>query len=261
MMEDQTSVKLDIRDDHIAVVTLNRPAAMNAINAVAAGELEQIVDRLEADDSVWVVVITGAGGKVFCAGADLKEVSQGKLDRLISPRYGFAGFVQAQRTKPWIAAVEGLALAGGCEIALACDMVVASQSGAFGLPEVTRGLLASAGGVYRLPRAIPAAIAKEIILTANRLSSVRAAEFGMVNRLAPDGTALEVAIGLAQEVAANAPVAVRESLAIARIAQDHDNETLHRLSLEAQARIMQTEDFQEGPRAFVEKRAPRWVGR
>jgi enoyl-CoA hydratase/carnithine racemase len=260
-MEDQQVVLLDKRDDHIAVVTLNRPEAMNAVSSAVTTALEKIVDELEADDSVRVIVLTANGGKVFCAGADLKEVSRGNLPGLISPRYGFAGFVQAKRSKPWIAAVEGLALAGGCEIALACDMIVASENGAFGLPEVTRGLIASAGGLYRLPRAIPKAIATEIILTTNRLPSARAAEFGMVNRLAPAGEVLEAALTLAREIAANAPVAVRESLAIVRQALDHDDATLNRLSQEAQDRIILTEDFQEGPRAFVEKRPPRWVGR
>jgi len=140
-------------------------------------------------------------------------------------------------------------------------MIVASDNGAFGLPEVTRGLIASAGGLYRLPRALPKAIATEIILTANRLPSTRAAEFGMVNRLAPAGEVLGAALALAREIAVNAPVAVRESLGLVRQALDHDDATLHHLSLEAQDRIVLTEDFQEGPRAFVEKRPARWVGR
>jgi len=260
-MEDQNFVLLDRPEDHIAVVTLNRPEAMNAVSPAVARALEQLVDQLEGDDSVRVVVLTGTGGKVFCAGADLKEVAKGNLPGLISPRYGFAGFVQAKRAKPWIAAVDGLALAGGCEIALACDMIVASDNGAFGLPEVLRGLIASAGGLYRLPRAIPKAVATEIILTANRLPSARAAEFGMVNRLAPAGEVLGAALQLAREIAVNAPVAVRESLGVVRQALDHDDVTLHRLSLEAQDRIVLTEDFQEGPRAFIEKRPPSWVGR
>ena len=247
--------------DHIALVTLNRPEAMNAVNGAVTLLLEKIVRECEEDDDVWVVVLTGTGGKVFCAGADLKEVSKGNLNSLISERNGLAGFVKAARTKPWIAAVEGLALAGGCEIALACDLIVASENGAFGLPEVTRGLVASAGGLYRLPRAIPPAIAKEIILTANRLPSRRAAELGMVNRLAKEGEVVDAAMALAKEITANAPLAVRESLAIANAALDHDDDALYAESQKVQERIMQTEDFQEGPRAFVEKRAPRWTGR
>ncbi|MDX3911456.1 MAG: enoyl-CoA hydratase-related protein [Sphingobium sp.] len=245
---------------HVALVTLNRPDAMNAVSAAVTTELERIVNQSEGDDSVRVVILTGAGGRAFCAGADLKEVSNGKLTDLISPRTGFAGFVQSNRTKPWLAAVDGFALAGGCEIALACDLIVASENSSFGLPEVTRGLIASAGGLYRLPRALPIAIAKELILTAGKLSATRAAELGMVNRLAPKGEAVAVALRLAAEIANNAPLAVRESLAIASAAFDHDDRELHALSLEAQARIMETRDFQEGPLAFVEKRAPRWTG-
>ncbi|MHA6766968.1 enoyl-CoA hydratase-related protein [Sphingobium ummariense] len=254
-------IQFSMVGDHIAVVTLNRPEARNAINAEVTMAMEALVDAIEADSAIRVVVLTGAGGQVFCAGADLKEVSAGRLSGLISPRSGFAGFVNAPRTKPWIAAVEGLALAGGCEIALACDMIVASQGGAFGLPEVTRGLAASAGGLYRLPRALPRAIAIELILTADRLPSERAAELGMVNHLVPAGTVLEQALIIARKIAGNAPLAVRESLAIARAAFDRDDQTLARLSDEAQDRLRLTEDFQEGPSAFVEKRAPRWAGR
>lgn len=248
-------------DSRIAVVTLNRPNARNAVNRDVARALETAVDELEADPTVWAVVLTGAGGEVFSAGADLKEVSQGRYPSLISERYGFAGFVHAPRTKPWIAAVEGLALAGGCEMALACDMIVATEGGAFGLPEVTRGLVAAAGGLYRLPRAIPKAIAVECILTARRLSSERATELGMVNRLVPRGQALPTALALASEIVANAPLAVRESLAIARRAFDSDDSALRQMSDEAQERLIRTDDFVEGPLAFVEKRPPVWKGR
>lgn len=259
-MNYNNAVLLEKLEGHIACVTLNRPDAMNAVNADVTRALEAIVDQCEADADIWVVILTGAGEKAFSAGADLKEVSSGKLDSLMSERYGFAGFVRAPRSKPWIAAVDGFALAGGCELALACDLIVASETSAFGLPEVTRGLIASAGGLYRLPRALPSAIAKELILTARRLPAPRAAELGMVNRLAAQGLALESAMDLAREIAANAPLAVRESLRIASLALERDDEKLHRLSGEAQARIMRTNDFQEGPRAFVEKRMPVWTG-
>lgn len=261
MSEQHLPVLFERRRDHVALVTLNRPEAMNAVNGAVTERLEEIVDACERDDDIWVVVLTGSGEKVFSAGADLKEVSKGNLASLISPRAGFAGFVQSSRTKPWIAAVGGLALAGGCELALACDLIVASDNAAFGLPEVTRGLIASAGGLYRLPRVLPPAIAKELILTANRLPAQRAAELGMVNRLVPVGKAVDAALALAAEIAVNAPVAVRESLAIASQALDHDDAALHRLSAEAQARVMQTDDFQEGPRAFIEKRPPHWTGK
>lgn len=253
-------VLFEMISPHVALVTLNRPDARNAISAAMAEQIEAIVERIEADSDIRAVVLTGKGGTVFCAGADLKEVSAGNLDKLFRPTTGFAGFVHANRTKPWIAAVEGLALAGGCELALACDMIVASEGGAFGLPEVTRGLVASAGGLYRLPRALPRAIAAELIVTADRISSERAAAFGMVNHLVPAGEAVAKAVEIAERAASNAPVAVQESLAIVKSAFDLDDATLARLSDEAQARVEMTEDFQEGPLAFVEKRTPVWKG-
>jgi enoyl-CoA hydratase/carnithine racemase len=255
------SLLIERHDTYIAIVTINRPEARNAIDSAVAEALEAAVSQVEADSELRVAVLTGAGGQVFSAGADLKEVARGNLDKLVRKQNGFAGFVNAKRSKPWIAAVEGLALAGGCEIALACDLIVASAGGAFGLPEVTRGLVAAAGGLYRLPRALPRAIAIELILTAARLTSERAAELGMINRLAPPGLVLTTAISMAKAIAANAPLAVRESLAIARLAMDLDDASLQRLSDEAQHRLHRTEDFQEGPRAFIEKRSPIWKGR
>lgn len=248
-------------NDHVALVTINRPEARNAVNGDVAEALERIVRDVEADENIWVVVLTGAGGKVFSAGADLKEVAAGNIARLVRPKSGFAGFVHHERSKPWIAAVEGLALAGGCELALTCDMIVASEDGAFGLPEVMRGLIAAAGGLYRLPRALPPNIAIELILTADRLPARRAAELGMVNHLAPAGETVATALALAEKIAGNAPLAVFESLKIAKLSQEREESELQRMSDEGQARIMKTEDFQEGPRAFIEKRPPVWKGR
>jgi enoyl-CoA hydratase/carnithine racemase len=261
MASNEAPVLSDRLGQHIAIFTINRPDARNAINGEVAEAIEAAVNDVEADERLRVAVLTGAGGRVFSAGADLKEVSRGNLDKLIRKEGGFAGFVHAKRRKPWIAAVEGLAVAGGCEIALACDMIVASRGGAFGLPEVMRGLAAAAGGLYRLPRAIPRAIAIELILTGSQLSSERAAELGMVNKLVSPGEVLKTALALAEAVAANAPLAVRESLGVAKLAADLDDATLRRLSDEAQERLKQTEDFREGPRAFVEKRPPVWTGR
>lgn len=261
MASSEAPVLSDRHGQQIAVFTINRPEARNAINGDVAQALEAAVNEVEADERLRVAVLTGAGGRVFSAGADLKEVSCGNLDKLIRKEGGFAGFVHAKRRKPWIAAVEGLAVAGGCEIALACDMIVASTGGAFGLPEVMRGLAAAAGGLYRLPRVIPRAIAIELILTGNRLSSERAAQLGMVNKLVSPGEVLKTALSLAESVAANAPLAVRESLGVAKLAADLHDATLRCLSEEAQERLKQTEDFREGPRAFVEKRPPVWTGR
>ena len=257
----EKSVDFERCGDHIALVTINRPEARNAINPAVTRAMEAVVSEIEADPNLRVAILTGAGGKVFCAGADLKEVSRGNLDGLMTKAGGLAGFVHVKRTKPWIAAVEGLALAGGCEIALACDLIVASEGGAFGLPEVMRGLAAAAGGLYRLPRALPRAIAIEMILTTDRLSSERAAAFGMVNRLVPAGRVLEEALRLAASIAANAPLAVVESLAIARAADDLDDATLRSMSDVAQERLKKTADFVEGPLAFIEKRSPAWTGR
>jgi len=254
-------VTVEISESHIAVVTLCRPEARNAINGAVTAALDRIVRSTELDPEVWVVVLTGSGGRAFCAGADLKEVAAGRLESLFTRDGGFAGLVRARRSKVWIAAVDGLALAGGFEIALACDLIVASEDAEFALPEVKRGLIAAAGGLYRLPRALPRALAFELIATGERLTAARALTFGLINRVMPKEQTLPEALSLARAIAANAPVAVRESLSIARQAPDLDEEALARLSEEGQQRIMCTEDFIEGPRAFIEKRAPRWSGR
>jgi enoyl-CoA hydratase/carnithine racemase len=257
----QPVVKMSRPADHVALVTLSRPEARNAVNAELSRQMEATVESTEADPAVRVVVLTGEGPTAFCAGADLKVVSAGGLDSLFTAKNGFAGFNHARRDKPWIAAVNGYALAGGCEMALACDMVVAAQDAMFGLPEVRRGLIASTGGLYRLTRAVPRNVALELIATGGQISAARAHELGLVNRLAPAGEAVGAALALAAEIAVNAPLAVRESLAVARLAMDLDETELRRAGDEAQRRIMATEDFREGPRAFVEKRSPTWVGR
>jgi enoyl-CoA hydratase/carnithine racemase len=255
------AVLFEVVEPHIALVTINRPEARNAVNAAVAAGLEAAVDRAEADPDIWAVVLTGAGPHAFCAGADLKEVSAGRSAALATERHGFAGFVRAPRTKLWIAAAQGHALAGGLELLLACDMAIAAETATFGLPEVKRSLVAAAGGVFRLPRALPKAVALEMIATGEPIAASLALQHGLVNAVVPAAEVREAALGLARRVTANAPVAVRESLAIARQALVLDDEALWQMSREASARIKETEDFQEGPRAFVEKRPPRWVGR
>lgn len=248
--------------DHVALVTINRPEARNAVNGEVAQGLDAAITQTDADDDVWVVILTGTGPEAFCAGADLKAVSSGRGQELRTERGGFGGFVHAPKKKPWIAAVNGPALAGGCEIALACDLVVAVAASRFGLPEVKRGLIASAGGLYRLPRALPPAIAREMILTGEPISAERAHALGMVNVLVAEAEGLlPAAQALAARITVNAPVAVRESLAVARQTFDASDVQLRGASEEGQARNMQSEDFKEGPRAFIEKRAPRWSGR
>lgn len=246
---------------HVARITLNRPDARNAVDGGVAERLGALVAETEADDGIWVVVLTGAGTAAFCAGADLKAIAAGEGGRLRTRDGGFAGFVDAARTKPWIAAVNGAALAGGAEIALACDLLVAADTATFGLPEVKRGLIAGAGGLYRLPRALPRHIALELVATGDTLDAARAERFGLVNHVVPQAQALAAAEALAARIAANAPLAVRESLAIARQAHALDDHALREMSRQGLARIAQTADFREGPRAFIEKRAPRWEGR
>ncbi|VTU39977.1 enoyl-CoA hydratase-related protein [Variovorax sp. PBL-E5] len=260
MTESDTSAVLCERlPGHVALVTLNRPAARNAINGAVVAALGRAVTALDADDDVRAVVLTGAGS-VFSAGADLKEVAAGRASQLRDGN-GFAGFVHAPRRKPWIAALNGRALAGGCEIALACDLIVAEEGAALGLPEVTRGLAAAGGGLYRLVQSLPARVAIELILTGSEIDARRAFELGLLNALAPAGQAIARALELARRIAANAPLAVRESLRVARLAMETDADAMRGLSAELWDRIGASADAIEGSRAFVEKRPPRWTGR
>ena len=254
-------VRIEGAAEHVAVVTIDRPDARNAVSVAVTEGIDRALQLTESDDDTWVVILTGAGGKAFCAGADLKEVAAGRHLSLRTDVGGFAGFVNYPRAKPWIAAVDGFALGGGCEIALACDMIVASRGSTFGLPEVLRGLIAGAGGVYRLARVLPRNLAYELIATGLPLPAAAAHEHGMVNRLAPDGEALAQAVELAKTICNAAPVAVRESLKVARQALDLDDASLRRVMNEARERNAAAEDHKEGPRAFLEKRPPRWVGR
>lgn len=248
-------------NQNIGLVTINRPNAMNAVNGDVAQGIAALVDQTEADDDIWVVILTGAGDRAFCAGADLKEISKGNGQSLSVPEKGFGGLVYAKRTKPWIAAVGGFALAGGTELALSCDMIVASAKSKFGLPEVTRGIVAAAGGVFRLPRVLPKAIAMEYIATGKHIPVEQALQFGMINRLVPNGQHLEAAIELATTITENAPIAVRESLSVARQALNLEDKELIDLMHTASRKVFATEDAKEGPLAFVEKRKPIWTGK
>ncbi len=248
------------RRGHVVVLTLNRPARHNAVDAALTQALAAAVRDTEADAEVRAVVLA-AVGPTFCAGADLTEVAQGRAEALRTAEGGFAGFAEAARRKPWIAACTGRALGGGLELALACDLRVAGSEAVFGLPEVKRGLFAGAGGLYRLPKQIPRAIALEMIATGEPIGAARAAELGLVNRVAPAADVLEVALALAQAIAENAPLAGQHSLAIARAAADRPEAESVAAGRAAFAALVESEDFAEGPRAFVEKRRPRWTGR
>jgi enoyl-CoA hydratase/carnithine racemase len=246
---------------HIAVLTLNRPQARNAVNAALAQALERHVKAVEADAQIRVAILTGAGNQAFCAGADLKELAGGSAPGARStPDGGFAGFVHAPKRKLWIAAVNGAAVAGGFELMLACDLAVASQHAVFGLPEVQRGLIAAAGGIYRLPRSLPRAIALEMIATGDPIDAQRALAWGLVNRVVAPEEVLDSALQLAGRVCANAPFAVAESLAVARRVPDLDEAALRALARAGIDRLVQTDDYLEGPRAFAEHRPPVWTG-
>ncbi len=260
-MSDKKAVLFEKRTDHIALVTLNRPEARNAINDEVAKLMDSYVKQIEADNDIRVVVLTGAGEIAFSAGADLKLISQGRGSELGTPDGGFGGFVYQKKDKPWIAAVGGFALAGGLEFALTCDMIVASERAVFGLPEVTRGIIAAAGGMYRLPRVLPRAIALEIMATGGRFSAEQALQYGMINRLVPHEKLMDEAFALAETIAVNAPLAVVESLKVGRLAYDRAEGELIRLTDQGNAKVFQSEDAREGPLAFVEKRKPVWKGR
>ena len=251
------TVHFDARD-HVAVITLDRPEARNAVDPQLAVDLEAAIDRFEADSGLWVGILAGEG-PAFCAGADLKAVASGKAD-LTTQRGGFAGIVQRDRNKPLIAAVEGPALAGGLEIVLSCDLVVAGSEASFGLPEAKRSLLANAGGLIRLPRVIPRNLAMEMALTGNPISAEVAHVHGLVNRLVESGSALAAALELATEIGANAPLAVRASRHVIVSAGLLEDNEAFAVSAEASRGVVRSEDFKEGPRSFIEKRPPRWRG-
>jgi enoyl-CoA hydratase len=243
-----------------AVITINRPDARNAVNADVANGIEAAIDQIEEDDGTWVGIITGVP-PVFCAGADLKEINSGNAGGLSTKRGGFAGITMRERSKPIIAAVDGPALAGGTEIVLSCDLVVASTTAQFGIPEVKRSLVAGAGGLFRLGRKIPMNIAMELTLTGDPIDASRAHGFGLVNRLVEPGQALDEAVRLAEQICANAPIAVRESRKIVLEATNAPDDVGWRMSAEGMAKAMSSEDLQEGLMAFIEKRPPQWKGR
>ena len=254
-----TPIRFEVRGA-CAVITIDRPEARNAVGVEVAQGLEAALDRLEADDALQVGVLAGLP-PVFCAGADLKAVAAGRAAELSTPRGGFAGLVRRRRAKPLVAAVDGPALAGGMELVLACDLVVASTGAHFGLPEVRRGLMPAAGGLLRLPRTLPLNLAMECVLTGEPIDAQRAWEHGLVNVLCAPGEAVDRAVELAARVAANAPLAVRTSRRLLLAFRELGEDAAWAVNDEENARILASDDVGEGVRAFVEKRAPAWSGR
>lgn len=252
------SVVLTEFADGVAVITLNRPEAKNAVDLEVAKALAAAIDEFEARPDLTIAILTGAGG-TFCAGMDLKAFSRGERPSL--PGRGFGGLTEAPPRKPLIAAVEGWALAGGCELALSADLIVAARDAKFGIPEVKRGLAAAAGGLLRLPKVLPYPIAMEMAITGDPLTAEVAHAHGLVNRLTEPGQALDTARELAARVAANGPLAVRATkqvVAMSAAYTDPDAFAGQRRFLDP---VFASEDAQEGARAFAEKRPPVWRGR
>jgi enoyl-CoA hydratase len=245
-------------DQGVLVVTINRPEARNAINTETAVAIGEAMERLDDDRSLVAGVITGAGG-TFCAGMDLKAFLAGERPSI--PGRGFAGIVEQPPVKPIVAALEGYAIAGGFEIALACDMLVAAEDAKFGLPEVKRGLVAAGGGLLRLPQRVPYHLAMEWSLTGELIPAQRGYEVGLVNRITPKGGALDEALRMAKAIAANGPLAVATSKRILVEAPEWPAAERFDRQREINEPVRSSEDAREGATAFKEKRAPRWQGR
>jgi enoyl-CoA hydratase len=251
------SVRVEPEGD-VLVVTIDRPEARNAVNLAVAQAVAEAMDRLDAEDSLRAGILTGAGG-TFCAGMDLKAFVAGERP-FISGR-GFAGIAERPPRKPLIAAVEGWALAGGFEIALACDLIVAARDARFGIPEVKRGLVAAAGALLRLPRRIPYHLAMELALTGEPIGAERAAQIGIVSRVSEPGGALAAARELAAQIARNGPLAVEASKRIVTAAGDWPEAEAWSRQAEITGPVFASEDAREGATAFAEKRDPVWRGR
>ena len=245
------------RRGRVEILTLNRPEARNAVSPEVSQAIEAALDELEADRGVRVIVLTG-NGPVFCAGADLKVVARGEGMSIETERGGFGGLVRREVSKPIIAAVNGPALAGGFELVLACDLVVASEDATFGLPEAKRGLLAAAGGPIRLAKRVPMALALEIVMTGDPITAQRAHAVGLVNRVVPTADVVTTAVALAELIMENSPSAVRAARALVRGAVDRDEAGGWDLTYELASTLIAGGDAIEGATAFAEKRQPVW---
>ena len=256
-MNDEPAV-LTERRERILLITINRPDQRNAVNAAVAGGIAAALDELDGDSELSVGVLTGAG-KGFCAGMDLKAFVTG--ERPFAEGRGFAGIVERPAEKPLIAAVEGFAVAGGLEVALACDLIVASRGARLGVPEVKRSLVAAGGALMRLPRTLPRNLAMELALTGEPIDAERAYSLGFVNRLAEPGAALMAALELAEVIAANGPLALRATKRILTESADWPDSDFFARQREIADPVMRSEDAREGATAFAEKRPPVWKGR
>lgn len=251
-------VKTELNDG-VLLITINRPEARNAINYETAHAMAAVFERMDEDDEVVLGILTGAGG-TFSAGMDLKAFAATGQRPLVEGR-GLGGLCEKQPRKPLIAAVEGYALAGGCELALACDMIVASKEAKFGLPETKRGLIPSSGGMLRLPYRIPYHVAMEVILTGDMFSAERAYQFGMVNRLVEPGQAVEGALELGRAIAQNGPMAVQMAKEIVKLSRDWRQDEMFDLQRPRVTKVFTSADAKEGATAFAEKRKPVWQGK
>jgi crotonobetainyl-CoA hydratase len=253
------------RRGQVGIVVLNRPEARNAVNQAVTVAIADAIEDLEADSAIRVLIITGAGDKSFCAGQDLKALGEkparGSDGSSLRDLGGFAGIVRRRFRKPVIAAVNGFALGGGTEICLAVDCVVADEHAEFGLPEVRRGIAAGAGGLERLPRRIPPAIAMELILTGRAISAARALELGLINRVVHSGQCVPAAVELAEEICQAAPLSVNYSRTVAKATVSLGEEEALAQARELRREMRSSADAAEGARAFAEKRQPQWKGR
>jgi enoyl-CoA hydratase len=255
-MNDDPAV-LTERHERVLLITINRPDQRNAVNAAVARGIADALDELDGDTELTLGILTGAG-KGFCAGMDLKAFVAGEVP--YADDRGFAGITQRAATKPLIAAIEGFAVAGGLEVALSCDLIVAAKGAKLGIPEVKRSLVAAGGAMLRLPRVLPRNLAMELALTGDPITAERGYELGLVNRLAEPGQAVATAIQLAGEITPNGPLALAASKRILVEAIDWPDSEFWQRQGEITAPVMGSEDAREGATAFAEKRAPVWKG-
>ena len=253
------------RRGNTLIITINRPESRNAVNQAVSIGVGDALQTAQDDPEIWAVVLTGAGDKSFCAGADLKAISRGEnIFHPDHPEWGFAGYVQHFIDKPVIAAVNGTALGGGTELALASDLVVAQASARFGLPEVKRGLIAAAGGVFRIVDQLPRKVAMQLLVTGDPITAEEAARWGLINQVVADGTVLDAALALADRITVNAPLAVQASKRVAVGADDGtipaESDRWKRSNREMRT-VFTSEDAREGPLAFAQKRPPVWKAR